>query len=443
MTATVSDRQSGTKNHTGNHSTERPVVVVGTGPAGSMAAWLLARQGKKVILLEEHASVGDPIQCTGILTRSVLKATELSEQDIDSVTAFVAKGTWVYAPDGSHADIPLKGDYVVYRNAFDAMLARRAETAGATLLLRHRFVGIDKDTGEVLVEKKGAAATEGVAATGRPQISDTSAHRSAILRIKASALIGADGPRSLVAKAAGIYERDDLPGGAGMAGKRAFVNAPQTVVRHKHKGIIEFFPHKEVIAWIVPEGPDTVRAGMCTYGNPAEAFNAFQKQYLGNDYRARTIGHQGGIIPVYNPLLRTETVVRPADPGAQTGKTPSPGMRVLLIGDAATQVKPTTFGGIIQGATAARCAVDALIAGDSYERRWKKALHADLAMGLRLRHAMDTMSDAQFNKLIRLCGKPRVARIFRDHDRDYPTQFGLRLLAAEPRLLFLAIKMFK
>ena len=43
------------------------IAVVGGGPGGLHAAYLLARSGFKVILFEEHASAGDPVHCTGVL----------------------------------------------------------------------------------------------------------------------------------------------------------------------------------------------------------------------------------------------------------------------------------------------------------------------------------------------------------------------------------------
>ena len=44
------------------------ITIVGAGPAGSYLAYLLAKQGEKVIVLEEHSAVGSPVQCTGIVT---------------------------------------------------------------------------------------------------------------------------------------------------------------------------------------------------------------------------------------------------------------------------------------------------------------------------------------------------------------------------------------
>ena len=46
------------------------IIIVGAGPVGCYAASLLAEKNK-VIVLEEHAKPGLPIQCTGIVTNNI------------------------------------------------------------------------------------------------------------------------------------------------------------------------------------------------------------------------------------------------------------------------------------------------------------------------------------------------------------------------------------
>jgi flavin-dependent dehydrogenase len=49
------------------------VVIVGGGPAGLYAGRQLARAGHDVTLLEEHAHIGQPVHCTGVLAREAFE----------------------------------------------------------------------------------------------------------------------------------------------------------------------------------------------------------------------------------------------------------------------------------------------------------------------------------------------------------------------------------
>ena len=47
------------------------ITIVGCGAAGSYLAYLLAKRGKDVTIIEEHKKIGSPVQCTGIVTSSI------------------------------------------------------------------------------------------------------------------------------------------------------------------------------------------------------------------------------------------------------------------------------------------------------------------------------------------------------------------------------------
>src|SRR3989338_10215116 len=44
------------------------IAVIGAGPVGSYAAYLLAKSGHEVSVYEKKNRIGTPIQCTGLLT---------------------------------------------------------------------------------------------------------------------------------------------------------------------------------------------------------------------------------------------------------------------------------------------------------------------------------------------------------------------------------------
>ncbi|NLD57553.1 MAG: FAD-dependent oxidoreductase, partial [Methanomicrobiales archaeon] len=44
------------------------VIVAGAGPAGSAAAEECARLGLSTLCIEEHGTIGFPVQCAGLLS---------------------------------------------------------------------------------------------------------------------------------------------------------------------------------------------------------------------------------------------------------------------------------------------------------------------------------------------------------------------------------------
>src|SRR5262245_4668098 len=55
----------------------RDVVIVGGGPGGLVAAGRLATAGFDVALVEEHAVIGAPVHCTGVLAEDAIDALSL------------------------------------------------------------------------------------------------------------------------------------------------------------------------------------------------------------------------------------------------------------------------------------------------------------------------------------------------------------------------------
>ncbi len=361
------------------------ISVIGAGPAGSYAAYLLAKEGKDVCVFEEHADIGKPVQCTGIVTGSINSIIRLKK---DIITNKISKAV-IHSPDKSSVEFKLKDpNLIIDRQKFDSYLADMAISKGAKIFLRSRFVGLKKEKGRVV-----SIAVE---------------QKNSIARIKATHLVGADGPHSAVARASGMY------------GKRKFWTGIQVRVRYKNDNEVEFFPHIGSFAWAVPEDENTARIGLLATRHAKEHFLRLLKEKgIG---KKSMIEIQGGIVPYYNPSMMTEN------------------KNVFLIGDAATQVKATTGGGIIQGLTAAGCLKKALTKGESYEKLWKKELNKDLMLHLKMRNVMDSFSDKEWDYLVKIMSKERNRKVLEENDRDYPKRFLAKLIIQEPRFLYFAKK---
>ena len=73
-------------------------VVAGAGPAGSAAARILAQEGFRVLLLEEHDGIGMPLHCSGLVTPRTLDEAGVG----NSLVLNRVTGARVYAPSGVH-----------------------------------------------------------------------------------------------------------------------------------------------------------------------------------------------------------------------------------------------------------------------------------------------------------------------------------------------------
>ncbi|MFN3821284.1 MAG: NAD(P)/FAD-dependent oxidoreductase, partial [bacterium] len=160
------------------------VVVVGAGPAGSMAAKSAAEMGAKVLLLERDPVVGTPVRCgEGISGDNLSRLIPIQDRWI----AARVEGVVIYAPNGTGVTVRADKDigYVLERALFDRYLAELAAEAGADVLTRADVDGL---------------VMEGKAVTG---VYYTRLGKRN--RVAAKVTIGADGVESRVGRWAGIH----------------------------------------------------------------------------------------------------------------------------------------------------------------------------------------------------------------------------------------------
>ncbi|HZD42867.1 MAG TPA: FAD-dependent oxidoreductase, partial [Methanomicrobiales archaeon] len=109
------------------------VVVVGGGPCGSAAAGYCAEAGLKVLCIEEHATIGHPVQCAGLLSKKAFEECRVSERSIQNR---VQGARIFYGVDDSLAfDAGTTKAYVVDRGILDREMAQNAAEKGAEFLL--------------------------------------------------------------------------------------------------------------------------------------------------------------------------------------------------------------------------------------------------------------------------------------------------------------------
>ncbi|MEW5762526.1 MAG: NAD(P)/FAD-dependent oxidoreductase [Bacillota bacterium] len=347
-------------------------VVVGGGPAGCYTAEGLARRGYRVLVIEEHPEIGLPARCTGLIGEEAFRRFDLpaaaTQRVVSTITAYGPRGTTVRYAAGR----PLAR--VVDRPRFDALLAARARERGALFRLGARVTAI---------------RTSPAACTVRLENGE---------RITARAVILATGARS------------PLPGQLGLGRLPQFVFGAQVEVAVDGVEEIEVYLGRSLVpgsfAWMVPTVPGCARVGLTAYDHPADRLAAF----------------------LDDPRIRARLAAAPPPPTVAPiplGTLPQTAAgRVLVVGEAAGQVKTSTGGGVYFGLLGAEIAVDVLsgaLADDdlsgtrlaAYDARWRALLGPEIRLGLRLRRWARRLDDRAIAFFLDLAGRDGVLETVR------------------------------
>jgi digeranylgeranylglycerophospholipid reductase len=341
------------------------VLIIGAGPAGLITARDLARAGHAVRVLEEHAAVGRPVHCTGLLGADAFGELELSRASIHRVT----NSARFHAASGR--SVRVQSDRiaaaVVDRATFDAALADEALAAGARIETGVRVSRIDRE----------ATAVRAIVGDGRRPVEA----RACVL-------------------ACGANYRFNRPLGLGVP--RVFMQSAQVETGFPEAGDVHVFLGHDVaprgFAWLVPferDGRSYARIGLMCQSRASARF-----ERLFSALAARH-GHGG-------PAIRPRLKVLPLGPVSRTFTD-----RVLAVGDAAGLVKPTTGGGIYYSLLSGRIAAEVLdsrlrqdaLDEDSlrdYEAGWRARLGADIRAGLAFRKLAGRFNDRAIEAVVEL-----------------------------------------
>jgi digeranylgeranylglycerophospholipid reductase len=295
-----------------DHVNQQDCVVVGASFAGLACATALAESGARVTVIERKASAGEKLHTTGILVRDVIDQVPL----LDGLPAALVRridGVRLYAPNMRHVDLDAPGYYFLATETSGLMdwLAGRAQHAGAQMRWNTLFSGAQRT------------------ASGFDLGGDVGSTRY---------LVGADGPRSSVARSLGLGQCTKFL--EGIEHEFADVAIPES-------GRLHCFIDKRCmpgyIGWMV-QGVGVTQVGLARRqrlggqdgqgGSSNESLKRAMAAFLGKiapvcDFRGRVPQSiRAGLIPCGG-------VVKPAA-----------ARRVLLVGDAAGMVSPVTAGGI-------------------------------------------------------------------------------------------------
>jgi len=316
------------------------VIVIGAGITGSYTAGELARLGYSVAVLEKYLEPGYKTSCTGIISQACLDMLPGSH----SVIQREARSATVFSPSGAHIRIEREATqaYILDRPALDRLVAEQARQNGVDYFFSTLATGLRSDERCIYVK-----ATRG----------------SEQLELSAGAAVIACGT------GVGLISQ------MGMGRIYEYAQGAQAEVACKNIDEVEVYSGRRIapgfFAWLVPTMPGQAKAGLLCNKNPGPTIINFLNLLEGKGKILPDSYHISyGAIPL-KPLARTY-----AD-------------RILVVGDAAGQVKPTTGGGIYFGLICAGLAVrtldESLRTGDLssrrlalYQKRWHKILKREL-----------------------------------------------------------------
>ncbi|MCX9084444.1 MAG: NAD(P)/FAD-dependent oxidoreductase [Candidatus Methanoperedens sp.] len=375
------------------------VIVVGAGPAGAMAAKYAAINGARTLLIEEHASIGSPVQCTGLVSTKALLECECSEGNF---ILSKIRGAFVYSPSGEEVCVRGKDikAYVIDRKIFDRTLVESAVDKGVNVLMRTRFIGMD--AGKISVISNGEKK-----------------------EIEGNVIIGADGIQSVVGRAAALPKCKKFLSGIQF-------EAPYIP---KDPEYVEIFTGNEIapgfFGWAVPFS-GMARIGLAKDpGLPAIKYleKLLKHPIVASRYRGGRTEHVVGGIPL-GPPQKTATD------------------RVLLVGDAAGQVKPTSGGGVYMGAVCAKIAGEVAAKTSrkegglsEYEKKWRNAVGKELEIGMLIHKSIGKLTNDNLNEFVSFLNKPDIRELMTEYgDMDHPSVFMQKLILSGNKMQL--IKLF-
>jgi len=351
------------------------VVVVGSGPAGSVTARFAAEKGAKVLMLERRAEVGVPVLCGEGISQKIDNWGMLEGK---RWIASKMDGAKIYAPDGTMVTLSkeMAGNetgYVVYRDIFDQELARQAAKAGAKIMMKTEATELLMDNEQIKGVKVKQFDEE--------------------FEIEADIVVGADGVESKVGQWAGIntvLKPNDL---------ETCVQYTLTNVDYK-LDYCEFYIGKKIApggyVWIFPKGKGIFNVGIGILASLSESGMALK--LLDNFIENHTELKKGEPIRL---LAGAAPVAKPVE----TVKD-----NLILVGDAARHVDPITGGGLttaleggkIAGETIGRAIEQQMFDEETlsaYETGWKEAFGRKLRRDYLVKEILLDFDDKTLNML--------------------------------------------
>ncbi|MBD3155924.1 MAG: geranylgeranyl reductase family protein [Candidatus Aenigmarchaeota archaeon] len=324
------------------------LIIVGAGPIGCKVGELLGKD-YDVLIIDRKKEIGKPVQCSGFNSERIFELSGVSKKVILNK---VIKSDF-FSPSGTKITLKSKIPFYVFdRELFDKEIAKKTEKNNVEIRMKTDFKSLEK----------------------RKEYLEIKTNHG---KIKSKLLVGADGPGSTVSRVTELPQPDNLLIGYQKTIKYSY-NPTSSELWFGDKVCPGFF------AWVVPENDEWARVAVATYREPVKYFDKFVKKRIGKNYKSKDD---------VSGLIRFGLIKKSVDD------------RILLVGDAASQVKPFSGGGLIYGLMSARIAAEACdkslnegrydyeFLKENYGDEWKKMLRWPILKGLGIRRFFDNCPD--------------------------------------------------
>lgn len=347
---------------------EYDIIVVGAGPAGSMAARFAAEQGVSVLMLEKDRDVGYPVRCGEAVNKKGVE--EFITSNDKWIAAKINKFS-LNSPDATEVIIEFQETgYILERRIFDYELTKTASSAGAEILTRAYVNGLLFENGKAVGVKYEFDGEQ--------------------KEVRAKIVIAADGVESRVGRWAGLETHcdfRDMECCAQVTASNIKVNS-DTCYFYFGK---DFAPNGYF--WIFPKGENIANIGLGVSGlvGKKKSASSFLNSFMEKRYpNASVLTKIAGGVPC-SPTLK---------------KISAPG--IMLVGDAAHQVNPLSGGGItsgmIGGSIAGGIAAEAIKTNKlehifSYDKVWHDRIGKKHEIYNNIKNGIYNFTDEKFNSI--------------------------------------------
>lgn len=385
------------------------VAIIGAGPIGSTLAYKLVKGGLNVCIIDKKKVIGLPLQCAGIISSKIVNYNEIPDElilnKIKGANIFSATYDLKVAKDDYEA-------YVIDRVAYDQYLFDKACDEGVNTYLASKVMDVDIEKGIIYFNEN-----------------------SKISKISSKIIVGADGPNSVVSSKFG----NDFN----------YFNASQYLVKVdeiQEMDFVNLYAKEDLFPgfiWAIPVYDNIFRVGIFSnesYKKQVSVLNEFLESdfqriiHESNHYDYNVIERYAGKIPIFNNenLLTKE--------------------RGIIIGDAASQVKPTSGGGLIIGFNVTEIAKDSIVKAlkeddlgllANYHEEFNKIYDKEFTYQFKLQKTLSSLSDDDIDYFLRKIKEKDCEKLFSEYGDMDNQSILIKQFLKKGLVLSLLPKLFK